>query len=104
MKKDNGNTPVSPPKSQRLCRLLDIPTDALPFGYSLEIQGQTLLKLRGGGKILLYTPEEIRISLPQPSTSVLSVKGSGLSCASYNRGALGIEGCILSVSFESAKR
>lgn len=99
MKKQTHDDSI--PKSERLCRLLDIPTDALPFGYSMEIQGRALLKLRGGGKILLYTPEEIRISLPRASGCTLSIKGSHLSCVSYNRGALGIEGCILSVNFES---
>ncbi len=92
------------PKNERLCRLLDIPTDSLPFGYSMEIQGRSLLKLRGGGRITLYTPEEIRVALPRASGCTLSVKGARLSCVSYNKGTLGIEGCILSVSFESADR
>lgn len=92
------------PKSERLCRLLDIPTDSLPFGYSMEIQGRSLLKLRGGGRITLYTPDEIRVALPRASGCTLSVKGSRLSCVSYNKGTLGIEGCILSVSFESTDR
>lgn len=92
------------PKSERLCRLLDIPTDALPFGYSIELQGRALLKLQGGGRILLYTPDEIRIALPRASGCVLSVKGSRLSCVSYNKGTLGIEGCIISVSFDSAEK
>ena len=92
------------PKNERLCRLLDIPTDSLPFGYSMEIQGRSLLKLRGGGRITLYTPDEIRVALPRASGCTLSVKGARLSCVSYNKGTLGIEGCILSVSFESADR
>ena len=92
------------PKNERLCRLLDIPTDSLPFGYSIEIQGRSLLKLRGGGRITLYTPDEIRVALPRASGCTLSVKGSRLSCVSYNKGTLGIEGCILSVSFESTDR
>jgi hypothetical protein len=92
------------PKNERLCHLLDIPTDSLPFGYSMEIQGRSLLKLRGGGRITLYTPDEIRVALPRASGCTLSVKGARLSCVSYNKGTLGIEGCILSVSFESADR
>ena len=92
------------PKNERLCRLLDIPTDSLPFGYSMEIQGRSLLKLRGGGRITLYTPDEIRVALPRASGCTLSVKGARLSCVSYNKGTLGIEGCILSVSFESIDR
>ena len=92
------------PKNERLCRLLDIPTDSLPFGYSMEIQGRSILKLRGGGRITLYTPDEIRVALPRASGCTLSVKGTRLSCVSYNKGTLGIEGCILSVSFESTDR
>ena len=92
------------PKNERLCRLLDISTDSLPFGYSMEIQGRSLLKLRGGGRITLYTPDEIRVALPRASGCTLSVKGARLSCVSYNKGTLGIEGCILSVSFESTDR
>ena len=92
------------PKNERLCRLLDIPTDSLPFGYSMEIQGRSLLKLRGGGRITLYTPDEIRVALPRASGCTLSVKGARLSCVSYNKGTLGLEGCILSVSFESTDR
>ena len=102
MKKETHEEHI--PKNERLCRLLDIPTDSLPFGYSMEIQGRSLLKLRGGGRITLYTPDEIRVALPRASGCTLSVKGARLSCVSYNKGTLGIEGCILSVSFESADR
>lgn len=89
------------PRSERLCRMLDVPADTLPFGYSIELQGRCLLKLRGGGKILLYTEEEIRIALPRSKKCALSVKGARLSCSSYNRGTLGIEGRIRSLSFEN---
>lgn len=89
------------PKSERLCRMLDISPEALPYGYSAEIQGRSLVKVRGGGKILLYTASEIKISLPKKG-GVLSVKGCCLSCSSYNRGALGIEGKIRSLDFEDA--
>ena len=49
---------------------------------------------------MLYTPEEIRIALLHGRREVLSVKGAGLSCASYNKSSLGIEGMISSISFE----
>lgn len=97
MKKDNTRTKNG--RGERLCRMLDISPEALPGGHAVEILGKSLVKIRGGGAILLYTPEEIRISLPCGS-EYISVKGEGLSCASYNRGALGIEGAIDSVSFE----
>lgn len=92
------------PRSERLCRLFDIPVDSLPHGYSLELQGRSLLKLRGGGRILLYTPEEIKVSLPRAKGELLSIKGARLSCASYNKGTLGIEGVISSLCFERAGR
>ena len=93
MKKQNVIT-----RRERLCRLLDLSPEAFSFGHAIEIQGRGFVKIRGGGAILLYTPEEIRISLDRRG-NLVSVRGSGLSCAAYNKGALGIEGCIDSVSF-----
>ncbi len=97
MKKDPTISKI--PKSERLCRMLDISPEAFAHGYSVEILGRTFVKVRGGGSILLYTPEEIKIELPH-GHEYLSVKGACLSCSSYNRGALGIEGRISSVSFK----
>lgn len=97
MKKDRSRRTIS--KSERLCRILDISPETLPHGHAVEILGNSLVRVRGGGSILLYTPEEIRIDIPR-GNEYLSVKGDELSCSSYNRGALGIEGVIRSVSFE----
>ncbi len=97
MKKDRSRQTI--PKSERLCRMLDISPETLPHGHAVEILGKSLVRVRGGGSILLYTSKEIRIALPQKH-KYLSVKGEDLSCSSYNRGALGIEGVISSVSFE----
>jgi hypothetical protein len=93
MKKQNVIT-----RRERLCRLLDLSPEALSFGHTVEIQGRGFVKIRGGGAILLYTPEEIRVSLNRRGDFV-SVRGSRLSCAAYNRGALGVEGRIDEVSF-----
>ena len=93
MKKHNVIT-----RRERLCRLLDLSPEALSFGQTVEIQGRGFVKIRGGGAILLYTPEEIRIALSRRGDFV-SVRGSRLSCAAYNRGALGVEGQIDAVSF-----
>ena len=87
-----------PRKIEAVCRLLDISPEAFPHGYAVEILGRTLLKIRGGKKILLYTDTEIRISLPQKN-EYISVCGGSLSCSSYNRGTLGIEGRIDSVAY-----
>lgn len=83
--------------AQRLCRMLDISPEAFSSGYSVEIEGRIRARVSGGGRILLYTPEEIRVELP--NGGFVSIKGKALSCASYNRGMLGVEGCISSVEY-----
>ena len=97
MKKDNTRTKNT--SGERICRRLDISPEALPHGHAVEILGKSLVKIRGGGRILLYTRDQIRISLPCKNEYIL-VKGAELSCSSYNRGVLGVEGLISSVSFE----
>ena len=90
-------------RRERLCRLLDISPEAFPSGHAVEIEGKSFVKIRGGRAILLYTPDEIRVSLAQKD-EFISVRGSSLSCSSYNRGALGVEGEIESVSFGQVSR
>ena len=87
------------PLSERICRALDIPCETLPTKSYIEIHGRSAIKVVGGGAILLYSPSEIRISLKKRG-EYLSVKGYALCCSSYNMGAMGICGRILSVSFE----
>lgn len=81
---------------ERLSRTLDIPPDLFPGGSLIEIRGQNALSVRGSGRILCYTEEEIRVAL---RASVLSVRGKRLVCTSYCRGTLGIDGQIESVCF-----
>ena len=96
MKKDDLKIRNS--RAERLCRMLDISPEVLPSVPAIEILGRSLVKIRGGGAILLYTPSEIRIALPKGE--YVSLKGEELCCTSYNRGVLGVEGVIGSVSFE----
>lgn len=84
---------------ERICRALDIPTEVLPSVATVEIHGRGQVKICGGGAILLYSPQEIRIALGGEG-GYISVRGVALGCSSYNRGAVGIEGRIISVSFE----
>ena len=56
------------------------------------------MKIQGAGRILLYTDGEIRISL-RCSGPCVRVRGRGLSCSSYNMGAVGIHGDIRAVDF-----
>ena len=82
---------------ERLCHALDLSPDLLPGGYTVELRDRNLLTLRGGGKILLYTPEEVRVTLRE---GCLAVRGRRLCCISYYVGAIGIEGEIDSLSCE----
>ena len=83
---------------ERIVTALDIPCELLPRKTLVEIHGQTLVKIQGGGSILIYTDKEIRIAL-RGKNGFLSVVGEELSCNSYNMGVVGIEGKIRSVSF-----
>ena len=82
---------------ERICRQLDIVPDCLPGECMVELRGRHEVIVSGGGKILLYTPEQIRIALKR---GALSVVGQRLVCTSYYVGAVGIEGLIFGVSFE----
>ena len=68
---------------------LDIPPDILPHGSLIEIRGQNSLTLCGKSKILLYTPENIRLSLYR---STLSVEGERLVCTTYHKDSIEIDG------------
>ena len=84
--------------SERICGALDIQPDSIGKGGLIEIRGRSVVSVCGGGRILVYTPD--RISIELYGTSV-TVKGSGLVCISYNPGAVGIEGVIDSVCFDT---
>ena len=83
---------------ERMCNALDISPGLLPHRTLIEIHGQSLVKIQNAGKILLYTDEEIKIAL-RSKTDAVRVRGSNLCCSSYNMGAVGIHGRIISVDF-----
>ncbi len=85
---------------EKLSKHLDIPPDVFPGESLVEIRGRGSVTVRGGGKILAYTPEEIRIALKR---GCLSVQGRRLICTSYYVGAVGIDGCICRISFEEVQ-
>ena len=87
-----------PTLPERICRALELPTDLLPKQTAVELQGRSGCKICGGGAILLYSPEEIRIALREGG--YISVRGVALTCLSYCSGAVGISGRIRSLSFE----
>lgn len=84
----------------RVARRLDLLPDLLGNEGLVEIRGRGTVTVRGGGKILLYTPEEIRIAMPR---CVLSIVGEGLVCTSYFQGAVGVDGRIGGVCFEGVE-
>ena len=90
------------PIIERICRVIDLPPESLSRAPHIEIHGRTVIKIHDGGKILLYTPERIRIALPQKN-GIISVLGENLRCVFYNFGAVGIEGIIGSVCFEDGE-
>ena len=83
---------------ERICNALDISPGLLPRKTFIEIHGKDLVKIQNAGKILLYTDNEIRISL-RSREGCVRVCGSALRCSSYNVGAIGIHGRIGSVDF-----
>ena len=81
---------------ERMNRVLDIPPDLWPRGTLIEMRGQESVTVRGGGRILVYRPEQISMEYDR---GVLSIRGRRLVCTSYYVGAIGIEGKIECVCF-----
>lgn len=84
---------------ERLRERLDLSADLFE-GSFVELRGRGSVTVRGGGRILLYTPTKIRIAM---SGFVLSILGERLVCTSYYRGAVGVDGKILGISFEEGE-
>ena len=96
MKKRKGRE-ESPDIKERLLGALDIVPDTLPREGMVEIRGRNYVNIKGGGKILLYTPDLIRVEL---GVGCVSVCGRRLCCTSYYTGYVRVDGYIMSVSFE----
>ena len=83
--------------SEKIAKRLDISPDILPGGTMIAIRGRASVSVSGSAGIVLYTPDEIKLSLRKGS---LSIRGCRLVCTSYNAEELHIDGKIISVSFE----
>lgn len=77
-------------------RKFDISPDIIS-GIRIEIRGQNRLLLQGCRKILKYSEQEMLLDLGKLR---LRVCGERMWCTSFISGALGVGGCIRSVSFE----
>ena len=82
---------------EKISRHLDISPDILPGGSMVVIRSRASVSVSGSTSILLYTPEEIKLSLKK---GVLRILGYRLTCTSYNAEELHVDGKISSVSFE----
>lgn len=82
---------------ERICQRLDVSPDLLPGAGLIEIRGREGVSVTGCGRILVYTPEEIRVTLGKGQ---VVIRGKRLICTSYRAGAVGIDGRILGVFFE----
>ena len=82
---------------ERVCRSLDIVPDVCAGASLIEIRAGRLLTVCGGGRLLVYTPEQIRIAMKRGSISIL---GERLVCTTYHVDAIEVEGRIDSVRFE----
>lgn len=84
----------------RLCQRLDLAPDFFGGEGLVEIRGRGEVTVRGGGRILLYTPSEIRIAMGKYT---LSIVGEELLCTSYYQSAVGVNGRIFGVGFEEGE-
>ena len=87
---------------ERISRVVGIPSDAIGSdGFYAEWRGRGSVTVRGCRRILSYGAHEISLRTRDGDVFVC---GEGLTCFSYFSGAVGIEGCIASVTLtESAK-
>lgn len=83
--------------AEKINKTLDISPDILPHGTMISIRGRSSMSVNGSIGILLYTPNEIKLSMHK---GALSIKGSRLVCASYHTKEIRIDGSIDSISFE----
>lgn len=86
---------------ERICRLADLPREALPGGFGATLSGQNELTVRGCRRILRFTPEEVRLWLP---SAVLTVTGKGLLLTGFGGGSVTVTGEIDGIFFGEGRR
>jgi sporulation protein YqfC len=80
-----------------ISRRLDIPREALPFGFGLSLSGRETLRVQGCRRILACDRERICLSLGR---TVLSVTGRDLICTAFEGESITVEGRISALAFE----
>lgn len=86
------------PVPEWLAVKLDFPPDVLCGGMRVELRGRNALTVHGCHRILTYTPCMIRLAL---TGCILRISGERLICQSYLAGAVGVDGRIDTLHFES---
>ena len=82
---------------EKMNKGLDVDCDMLCRGFYAELKGRNHAEICGVKRILSYTDTELSFVTPD---GVFSLKGNRLYCASYNRGAVIVEGNITSMGFK----
>ena len=83
---------------EKMNKGLDVDCDMLCRGFYAELKGRNHAEICGVKRILSYTDTAL---LFITSDGVFSLKGNRLYCASYNRGAVIVEGDIISMGFDN---
>ena len=76
---------------------LDIPREALPFGFALALSGRRELTVWGCEGILAYSEQEICLLVGGRSLVVL---GEALLCTAFSKTALTVTGKISGLFFK----
>ena len=100
-RKHRGDRGEAVPFKNKLCDALDIVPDTLPGSANVMIRGKSAVYIENGGRILSYSPDEIRVSIPDGSVGIC---GRALVCSSYMRGNVRIDGVITSVYFGESEK
>lgn len=86
---------------EKLEQNFDLPSDLLYGGCYLEIRGRGNAVIGGCRKILVYSPDEIRLEM---KSCELVLRGKRLICTSYCESAVVIDGIIDTVEYANAKK
>ena len=97
MSKKNNSAKERAGFMERIGRELDIDCDMICRGFGVEMRGRTRAEICGARRILIYTDSQISFVTPE---GIFSVLGKHLSCVSYKRGTVIVEGRLTHMGFE----
>lgn len=80
---------------------LEMDLDAVGRGELIEIRGRSRVEIGGVREICGYSPERVCLAI---RNGEVEVRGTGLVCVFYRRGAAAVEGHIQAVEFLGGER